>query len=835
MAGYFFTSLIAYPGMMFLLGREAREKREHPSQIRYMGLGLIVLSFLQKTLLFWVETCLGREPNFYPFSTSGAPWMFMVGGMGLILVSFYRERKWTGRWLVPLTVLAGLGIGLIKVVGDFLCLSRLVVYLPFLILGFLVEEETIERLSGKVWLKAAGAVAVLGWAGFCLIARAQLSDFRLLVDNNKWYKACAGLSRILAGIPARGLFYAAALVLLISLLALTPGKKLAFISEQGKRWKSGYFWFAPAAYLIVAPLSGKSSWKDLALAGVLGLVLLLISSSRGMNKLPYMLQNWTDYTQPKTPTSKELAGGSFYQRHRWGIQMLVLFSCCFGVAVIGFVYPYFSNGKNLVWAIDGLQQQYPALLYTGNYIREMLGTLVETGELVFPQWDFSIGFGLAPVEVLRREPLSLLLIFVTEENLEAFYNCFVVLRMYLCGLAFVWYCWELGKRQKLPIAMGAMVFLFSDFILLKAVRQPFFLTTLMTYFLLILVGVERYLRKGKPAFFVGIVALALFSDYYCAYINSLLMAVYLLCRLYGMYGTDIKKIVTKIVKMIGWYLWGAVMSLCTLLPCLMAFLSSARSGEGVDIELFYNNSYYSKLLSGLGMGYGGLGYRSYVGFASIGLLACILLFLKRKKSLRPLKIGLCAVTVFICLPVFGSILNGFSYVTNRWCFAIAFVVAITLVEMAPEFANMTPRERKYMAITVLVYSALVLTQESTQRDGVYIGVAVLGMSTVVVLMLKEFFTNRRAQMGALAVITTLNACFVAAAAGLPEFGDYAGQNIDTDAADNLVVNYMSDAVDALEADDSFYRVGRPFSQTNQSLMVDYNGVSAYYSVIAAQL
>lgn len=835
MAGYFFTSLIAYPGMMFLMGREAREKREDPHELRCQGLGLIALSFLQKVLLFWIETCLGREPNFYPFSTSGTPWLFMVGGMGLVLISFYRERKWTRRWLVPLTILVGIGIGTVKFVGDFLCLSRLVVYLPFLILGFLLEGSCLEKLGQKVWHKAAAAAVVLGWAGVCLMARAQLSDFRLLVDNNKWYKDCDGLPRVLAGIPARGLFYASALVLLIALLALMPGRKLPFLSEQGKRWKSGYFWFTPCAYLIMEPLSGKISVKDLALAGALGIVLLLVSSSKAMNKLPHMLQHWSDYAEPKASTSKELAGRSFYRKHRWGIQMMGIFSCCFAVAVIGFVYPYFSNGKNLVWSIDGLQQQYPALLYTGNYIREILQTLWETGKLVLPQWDFSIGFGLATTEVIRRDPLSLLLIFATEENLEVVYNCFVILRLYLCGLAFVWYCWELGKRQKLPIAMGAMVFLFSDFILLKAVRQPFFLTTLMTYFLLILVGVERYLKKGKPAFFVGIVALALFSDYYCAYINSVLMAVYLLCRLYGMYGTDIKKIVTKIVKMIGWYLWGAAMALCTLFPCLMAFLSSARSGGSTDIDLFYSNSYYSKLFSGLGMGYGGLAARSYVGFASIGLLACILLFLKRKRALRPLKIGLCVVTLFICLPIFGSIFNGFSYVTNRWCFAIAFVVAVTLVEMAPEFANMTARERKYMAIAVLVYSALVLTQETAQRDGVYIGVAVLGMSTVLVLMLKELFTNRRAQMGALAVVSTLNACFIAAAAGLPEFGGYAEQNIETDATNDLLLNYMGDAADVLEEDDGFYRVGRPFSQTNQSLMLDYNGVNAYYSVIASQI
>ena len=348
-------------------------------------------------------------------------------------------------------------------------------------------------------------------------------------------------------------------------------------------------------------------------------------------------------------------------------------------------------------------------------------------------------------------------------------------------------------------------------------------------------AVERYLRKGKPALFVFVIAIQFINGYYSSYINSLLMAFYLLYRLWGIHGRDVKSIVIRIVKMIGWYLWGLMMAMYTLMPTLMSFLTSSRSGEKVDIDLFYGNQYYADLFSGLNLEYGGLGYRSYVGFASIGFLACILLFLKKRKELRPLKAGLITVTVFICSPVFGWIFNGFGYITNRWCFAIPFVVAVILMELAPEMGQMTARERKYLSAAVLVYAALELTRQEALDRGVYMGIAILAMTTVVLLMLREFFSSRRAQSAALAVVTTLNVAFSVAVAGLPEFGDYAAQSIPVDQASQRMVHYMGDAMEVISEDESFYRVARPFSKTNQSLMLGYNGVSSYYSVISAEV
>ncbi|MEG0375198.1 MAG: hypothetical protein RR672_06140, partial [Raoultibacter sp.] len=38
-----------------------------------------------------------------------------------------------------------------------------------------------------------------------------------------------------------------------------------------------------------------------------------------------------------------------------------------------FVYP--SNGRSLVWSVDGLEQYYPFFVYEGQWLREVVGGL----------------------------------------------------------------------------------------------------------------------------------------------------------------------------------------------------------------------------------------------------------------------------------------------------------------------------------------------------------------------------------------------------------------------------------------------------------------------------
>lgn len=822
---------LAMPGYVLLLGRKSREWYASRKRTLCAGLGMIALGYLQKVLVYWAQVLLNRDPAFYPFSTGGAAWLFLVTGCCLLLAGLWRDRGWSRCRLLGAALGVGLLGGLIKPFDSFLCLGQLCAYLPFFVVGRQLEEEQIEDWAGRKKLRfpalAVLAAAVLG----CAVLYRKLKVLWPIVDGEGWYGACKPFSGGLLplGMVFRLGWYAAALLLLWALFCLMPDKKLPLVTDQGKRTLSGYFWFMPLAYLTIGPLLAGFTLKRLLLAGGLSLGLLLLAPCRKGEELVLRVIDapWLALTGRRQP--ERLSGSSFYQRHKWAIDMTLLFTAAFAVAAVAFLYPFDGNGKSLIWNTDGMEQQYPMMFYCKEYLLGGLRSLLETGKLSFPQWDFSLGFGMSPMDALRREPFMLLSLLGNEETMEYIAGFTTLLRLYVCGLTFLWFCVTLGKRDKLPVLMGAMVYVFSGYTLFAAPRQPYFVTVLMTYLLLTLIGTERFLQKRKYGMFVFAVFLQVVGDYYFAYINGLILAVYLLIRLGCRYGKDIRRIVGQILKLIGLYAWGAAMAMVTLLPGIASLASSARSQGDQDFSLFYSNHHYKELFTGLNLEFGGAGDWTFVSLAAIGWLACVLLFLRRNKERKPLKIGLIACFVFLCFPIFGLIANGFAYVCNRWCFAVPLLVGLILVEMAPDFLELSGRDKAVLLTATLLYSAVVITRPEVLSTVRTMGLVVLCMTALVILVQDQIFRSKRLRMGILAVVTVLTVMFNTAVSFLPGLGGYVNLYESEGQAYTDMAGSMAEALTYVEGEE-FYRVAQKDSIANQGMGLGYNGVTSYYSV-----
>lgn len=829
MAGYTFASVIVFPGMMFLIGRESRgkDRREMVSS----GIGMVLLGFAQKVLLFWCETMAGRDPAFYPFSTTGAPWLFLVGGVCLILAGAVPQKEWMKKWLLPLTVAIGLVAGLIKPITNFLCLARLAVYLPFFALGRTMETEKLARWCQSKWSKLPSLLLVGGWAVVCILLRGYWKNLRALIDGNTWYDGVAGLPGAWAGILARLAFYVLAAGLICAVWTLTPDWKVPLFTEQGKRWKSGYFWFSPMVYVLLLPMGNKISLAGVAASGVLCVLAGLIAPSRLANRLPGLCLNVADRLGREERPAGALGRKRFWQRHRWGLEMTGLFTLLFLVVAVAYVYPFTSNGKSLVWETDGLGQQYSAMFYFKEYVMSGINSLLETGVLRFPQWDFTLGFGMSPLDAVRREPFMLLSLLGNEETMELVADITVILRLYVCGLVFIWFCATLGKREKLPILAGALAFVCSGFAIFAAVRQPFFTTVLMTYGVLTLIGAERFIRQRKYGVFVLAVFLQCLSGYYSAYVNGVILAIYLLVRLFCLHGKKVGKVLSEIVKLVGLYVWGAAMAACALLPGIMSFSESTRSGEGIEYSPFYGNSYYSGLLDGLNLEFSSIGFWTHVSMAALAWLACILLFRRKRKELRPLKVGLIVCFVGICLPAFGLAANGFSYVCNRWGYAFCLLVAYILVEMLPELTALTRRDRLVLMAGTVAYCAVCITQEDATKLVAY-GLVTMAVTMLVLILLDESELKRGQRMGVLTLVTVYTVMLNVSISLLPRGGDYVSEFVSSGEVYDTMTGQMDEALstETLSEDDSFYRIDQESPVYNQASALDFYSTNTYYSV-----
>jgi uncharacterized membrane protein YfhO len=350
---------------------------------------------------------------------------------------------------------------------------------------------------------------------------------------------------------------------------------------------------------------------------------------------------------------------------------------------------------------DGIVQHLTALTYWDEYLRTFLKTLFTTGKFVFPEFDFSIGYGDDILTTLHYytigDPLSLLSVFVPAAKTEYLYNFLVILRLYLCGISFLAYC-NYHKLVKWASLTGAFIYIFSGYSLYCAVRHPYFINP-MIYLPVIFIGVDKIIKNENPALFIISIFVACISNFYFFYMLTIITIIYAVIRFFATFNTGRGKKFCKLFTLFaGFYILGTAMASVVFLPNVLGFFNSCRSGDKAIVPLLYDPIYYVKAVFSFVSPEQFESY-SFFGFAAFTFSACILCFLRKDAKSKQLKAGLIVLSIFMAFPVFGHIFNGFNYVTNRWCFAYAFTAALTTTCLLPELLTMTKKE--FLIYTVI--------------------------------------------------------------------------------------------------------------------------------------
>jgi uncharacterized membrane protein YfhO len=366
-----------------------------------------------------------------------------------------------------------------------------------------------------------------------------------------------------------------------------------------------------------------------------------------------------------------------------------------------------ANGKTFINETDPLVQHYPALMYYGRFLRSIFSNFL-SGKFAVPLYDFNIGFGSDILTTLHYyvigDPLTLLSFFVPLKYCAYLYNFLVILRLYFAGLAFSLYCFNVlpaKNRDLFSILTASLVYVFSGYSILF-VAAPFFLNVLI-YFPLILLGLEKVLKKEKTSLFTIMIFISLSSNFYTFYMISAMTFMYLIIRLVYQKQLliDYKNLLFLLLK----YLIGVFLAGIIFIPNLTALLNSARFETTRPVDLFYNFDIYktaffdfftapSNKLEILPYGL------ESAAFPLIALLATVFLFF-RKNKFKELKFSFILLNIFALIPACGYALTGFSYVTNRWMFAYTFVVALITAVLFPVFAKKNTSKIILLALTII--------------------------------------------------------------------------------------------------------------------------------------
>ncbi len=503
------------------------------------------------------------------------------------------------------------------------------------------------------------------------------------------------------------------------------------------------------------------------------------------------------------------------------------------LCLLPFIFlPFLTNDKTLVWNVDGISQHYPILQYYGKLLR---GFFSGQG---FPLVDTNLGMGFDTITTLHYyvlgDPLALLSIFCTPENSIYMYGALILLRLYLIGISFIIFM-RYWKRNGIRVILGALLYVFCGYSLFGGVRHPYFLNP-MIYLPLIFIGLEQVLRRRKPYLLIIMAFISTLSNFYFAYILTIISIIYVVFRYFTVYRKNHKNIIGGLLKtgvlVGGYYLLGIAMSSFVFLPVIYSFLQCDRLTSNQHLligYLHYNIEYYGALLQSVFAPGTTPGYWVTLSFPSVTAFSFTIMLINKK--FRHLRLAFILACFALFVPAFGYIMNGLSYITNRWSFFISFLVAIIFIMTYDYLFQLERAEIILIIVGIIGYAILSFLVPAKKQVKLEFFFFMVTSILILILQIDWFKQRRILQESVLCAIILLSLGRHGYTSYSPNFTDYVDEFLTKSQIDTMTDKGALSLVKEID-DSSFYRI-ETYGDIirNEALIVGFNDVSGYFSML----
>lgn len=405
---------------------------------------------------------------------------------------------------------------------------------------------------------------------------------------------------------------------------------------------------------------------------------------------------------------------------------IILFILCFGQWFYKYEKAYFRF-------YDGLDQHYLSFLYVGRWIREIAGNIFIKHNFSIPMWDMAIGYGgdiLTTFSAYLGDPFNWISALIPEQHTEYVYAGIIIVKMYICGLAYSLYAFY-RKKNTWSVLAGAVIYVFSGTMYIAFV-QPFFINP-MYLFPILLLGVDKIFENKSPTLYIFLLFLNFINYFYFAYMSCIF--VFLYCCIKFVFQDKNNRTFGRFIfllrKFVFYSVVAAGLSAVILFPIVMTMVKADRLQLYHYLPLLYDKKYYSGLLAGFISSYWMGGKDCIIGFGAIALLCVIFLF-TQKGCNKAIKIVFAVLSIGLCVPYFGHVMNGFNYAANRWvwayCLCVAYIVTITL----PELKNISYLNLFIIMGMVVIYAFIIEVFANTGSHEITVSILFLMMCFVVI-------------------------------------------------------------------------------------------------------
>lgn len=206
----------------------------------------LLLYLALKIIIFYSRAFVGENPEFHFLSESGIPWYLFT--LTVYYFVSYLLRNFNKKYLLFMALALALLSGYDTEIGDFLVLSRNIVFYPCFLLGSLCDINKVESILKQQWLKV---ISVFLLVAFIIVSIQYIDEvyfLRPLFTGRNSYEKLG--EWYLYGPCFRILSYTITLGISVAVLSLTPHWELKIITHMGRNSLQIYFWHRIVLYAL---------------------------------------------------------------------------------------------------------------------------------------------------------------------------------------------------------------------------------------------------------------------------------------------------------------------------------------------------------------------------------------------------------------------------------------------------------------------------------------------------------------------------------------------------------------------------------------------------------
>lgn len=247
------------PLFLFLSGLFHKNENILKKSLMYIFIG-----FLLKIVLFLESLILYNNQSFSILSDSDVPWYMFV--LAIYIVISFLLRKIDKKFILLFSIMLACFAGYDSSVGDYLYLSRTIVFYPFFVLGGMINKETLLSVTRGKNIRIISYIILFIWLLVCIFLLENVYVLRPLFTGRNPFS----INEIFMkwGFIYRILCYVITFIVGLSVICIVTDKQLPIITLFGNRTLQVYFWHLPILIILtkyIAPILsitkvGKLIW-----------------------------------------------------------------------------------------------------------------------------------------------------------------------------------------------------------------------------------------------------------------------------------------------------------------------------------------------------------------------------------------------------------------------------------------------------------------------------------------------------------------------------------------------------------------------------------------------